>query len=119
MDNDICEALVTGTILRPPQFLAGPGTPRLLFTIQSRIKRTDRATGEEKVSTPWSKVTLWGSMAERFRKGAALELREGDRVFVRGAMHQSNYVGKGGDTHKKTEINAFFIMPGELAAEVE
>ena len=75
------------------------------FSVAVSEKWNDKRSGEQKESTTWYRVAVWGAQAEACNK----YLRKGSKVLVTGTVSARAYTGNGGDAAASLDLRAFNV----------
>ena len=75
------------------------------FSVAVSEKWNDKRSGEQRESTTWYRVAVWGAQAEACNK----YLRKGSKVLVTGTVSARAYTGKGGDAEASLDMRAFNV----------
>lgn len=93
--------ILIGNLGRDPEVRNMPnGDAVANLAVATTDRWTDKATGEKKESTEWSRVSLFGRLAEI----AQQYLRKGSQVYIEGKLQTRKYTDKDGIERYATEI---------------
>ena len=102
MSRGINKAIIVGTLGDDPTMAAlANGTAVAKLSVATNESWKDKQTGEQKESTEWHRVAMFGRLAEI----AGEYLKKGSQVYLEGKIKTSKYE-KDGVTRYSTEIVA-------------
>jgi single-strand DNA-binding protein len=95
---------LAGYVATDPEYVQTPGKPtRTVLRVAYTPRRQNRDTGEwTDAPTSFVRVTCWRKLAEH----AALCLRKGEPVLIRGRMQVRRFDGRDGNPRMEVEIDA-------------
>jgi len=94
--------IALGTLGKDPETRDAAGKTVCNFSIAVNDRWTDRQTGEQKESTEWLRIVMWGRLAEI----ASQYLRKGSKVYIEGKVQTRKWQGQDGQDRYTTEILA-------------
>lgn len=84
------------------------GTPVCAFSVANTPRTKNASTGTwENETSVYYNCTVWSTHAEN----VAASLRKGQRVMVRGGVHDDSYTNKDGQTVKAQKIIVDYVGP--------
>lgn len=93
--------IVAGNLGQDPELKYVQGDkPLLRFSVATSTRWKDKESGEQKESTEWHRITLWGPRSE----GLHRVLKSGDRVCVRGRLRTNKWEKDGVTRYDKEMI---------------
>ena len=95
------------------KFMQSSGDAVCNFSVAVSEKWNDKRSGEQKESTTWYRVAVWGAQAEACNK----YLRKGSKVLVTGTVSARAYTGNGGDAVASLDLRAFNVRFLDSAGE--
>ena len=99
--RDKNDSVLIGNIGQDPELKTTPaGKAMLRVSLATTFRWKDKQSGELKSETEWHSLTLWNEAAEQF----AATIHKGDRVFIKGSIHYSEFTRKDGTKGNATEI---------------
>lgn len=100
------KVILLGNLGQDPELKYLPsGQPVATFSVATSEKWTDR-DGNRQTSTEWTRVTVWGKMAETCNH----YISKGSQVYIEGKLKTSSWVDKDGKKQYKTEVEASTVQ---------
>lgn len=97
------KVIVVGNLGRDPETRYMPsGDAMTNITVATTDKWKDKATGEQKESTEWHRISFFGKLAEI----AGQYLKKGSQVYVEGKLRTRKWTDKDGVEKYSTDIIA-------------
>lgn len=94
-------AIIVGHLGSDPETrFTQSGTAVCNFSVATSESWKDKQTGEQKESTEWHRVCVWGKLAEICQE----YLKKGSQVYIDGKLQTRKWQGKDGQDRYTTEI---------------
>jgi single-strand DNA-binding protein len=95
------KVIIVGNLGRDPEVKYMPsGDPVASLAVATTDKWKDKATGEQKESTEWHRISAFGKLAEIMGK----YLKKGSQVYIEGKLRTRKWTDKEGVEKYTTEI---------------
>jgi len=105
--NGVNKAFIIGTLGADPELRhTTAGTAAVTLSVATSEKWKDKNTGEQKESTEWHRIVLWGKVAEV----AAQYLQKGSKAYFEGKLQTRKWQDRDGNDRYTTEINAYSMQ---------
>ena len=92
-----------GNLGRDPETRSFPSGDQVTnFSVATTEKWKDKATGEMKEATEWTRVNCFGRLAEI----AGQYLKKGSQVYIEGSLRTRKWTDKDGSEKYSTEVKA-------------
>ena len=97
------KVILMGNVGRDPEVKDfGNGSSIALFSVATSELWTDKATGERKERTEWTRVSVQGNLV----KVAKSYVKKGSTVYIEGKLHTRKWKDQNGVEREMTEVKA-------------
>jgi single-strand DNA-binding protein len=107
MAQSVNQVTLLGNLGRDPEVRSTQGGQSVAnFSMATSEQWSDKTTGEKKEKTTWSRVVVWGKIAEL----CGQFLHKGSKVYVQGRLQNREWTDKEGNKKETTEIVADTVV---------
>lgn len=101
------KVILIGRLGQDPELKYTPsGAAVCNFSLATSESWNDKATGEKQERTEWSRIVVWGKLAELCNQ----YLAKGRQAFVEGRLQTRSWEDDAGNKRYSTEINATTVQ---------
>ncbi|PYD78194.1 single-stranded DNA-binding protein [Komagataeibacter oboediens] len=102
MSGSVNKVILVGNLGKDPEIRTTQGGKKIVnMTVATSEAWNDRASGERKERTEWSKVVIFN---ERLADVAERFLRKGRKVYIEGALQTRKWTDQSGQDRYTTEV---------------
>lgn len=101
MSGSLNEIQLIGNLGSDPEVKAMPSGDKVAnFSVATSERWKDKATGADKEKTEWTRIVVWGKLADIVEK----YLKKGSKVYVKGALQTRKWQDASGQDKYSTEV---------------